>query len=148
MWLYPLNKDPLADFLPAWVLAETVTRIEVPAKFCESCCARFEGPSAFIKIGSNPGPRLIILHPDYYKKGTATGEALRAHELFHVWQREVIPNFNQAFTKEAIRVEAAGLQPRDNGFERPAYQFEQMVKEALLAEGYPEAVRSPIRGAA
>lgn len=148
MLLYELGADPLLGLLPDWVLTDTETRIEVPARICESCCARVAQPIALIKVGSNPGPRLIILHPDYYKKGTATGEALRAHELFHVWQRSVVPNFNEAFTKEAIRVERAGLQPWDNGFERPAYQFEQMVKERLLEQGFPDAYRPSMRRAA
>ena len=91
-----------------------------------------------VKIGSNPESGLIVLHPDFYKPGTATGEALRAHELYHIWQRSVIPDFPDKFAQLAKETEAAGLDPWENPYEKPAYEFEQRVKAYLLKQGYPE----------
>jgi len=71
---------------------------------------------------------------------TASGEALRAHELFHVYQRSVLPNFEELFAQEAIQTERAGRMPWENGFERPAYLFEQAVRARLLERGFPAAV--------
>lgn len=138
--LYELSNDPLAEFVPTWILEETRVHIKVPQRVCVNCpkpMSRRPWSGGLTKIGSNPGPRDIELHPDYYQRCTATGEALRAHEYFHVWQRSVVPDFDQAFTREAIRTENLGLPPWENGFERPAYQFEQQVKERLLERGYP-----------
>jgi hypothetical protein len=79
-----------------------------------------------------------VLHPDYYHPGTATGEALRAHELYHIWQRSIIPDFPKKFSQLAKQTETAGLDPWENPLEKPAYEFEQQVKEYLLAQGYPD----------
>jgi len=89
-----------------------------------------------VKIGSNPKDGVIVLHPDFYTPGTATGEALRAHELYHIWQRSFIPNFPEEFAQLARETEAAGLDPWENPYEKPAYEFEQQVKTYLLARGY------------
>ena len=91
-----------------------------------------------VKIGSNPKAGLIVLHPNFYKPGTATGEALRAHELYHVWQRSVYPDFENLFSKFAKETEEAGLEPWDNPYEKPAYEFEQKVKAHLLTQGLPD----------
>ena len=91
-----------------------------------------------VKIGSNPEKGLIVLHPDYYEAGTATGEALRAHEMYHVMQRMQEPGFDKAFSAEAIRTEQAGKAPWENPYEAPAYKFEQQVKEHLLKQGDTE----------
>ena len=76
-----------------------------------------------------------MLHPSFYKPGTATGEALRAHELYHVWQRAVYPDFDRLFSKYAEETEQAGLDPWENPYEKPAYAFEEKVKEYLLSQG-------------
>ena len=89
-----------------------------------------------VKIGSNPEPGLIVLHPNFYKPGTATGEALRAHELYHIWQRSFIPDFPEMFAELAKQTEKAGLDPWENPYEKPAYEFEQQVKAYLLSKGY------------
>ena len=89
-----------------------------------------------VKIGSNPEPGVIVLHPEYYKPGTATGEALRAHELYHIWQRSVIPDFPNQFAQLAKQTEEAVLDPWENPYEKPAYEFEQQVKAYLLSKGY------------
>ena len=79
---------------------------------------------------------MIVLHPDFYKPQTATGEALRAHELYHVWQRSVYPNFEKLFSDAAVATELARMEPWDNPYEKPAYEFEERVKEYLLSKGY------------
>ena len=81
---------------------------------------------------------MIVLHPDFYKPETATGEALRAHELYHVWQRSIDPDFANKFARVADEIEAAGKQPWDNPYEKPAYEFEESVKQYLLRQGYKE----------
>jgi hypothetical protein len=92
-----------------------------------------------VKIGSNPEPGLIVLHPNFYKPGTATGEALRAHELYHIWQRSFIPDFPEMFAELAKQTEKAGLDPWENPYEKPAYEFEQQVEAYLLKKGHPAA---------
>jgi hypothetical protein len=79
-----------------------------------------------------------VLHPSYYQPGTATGEALRAHELFHIQQRGEIPGFAKKFADAAQRTHDQGLKPWENPYEIPAYEFEEAVKAYLLARGYPE----------
>ena len=91
-----------------------------------------------VKIGSNPEPGIIVLHPDFYTPGTATGEALRAHELFHIWQRSFIPDFPERIAELARKTEAAGLDPWENPYEKPAYEFEQRVKAYLVTKGLPD----------
>lgn len=97
-------------------------------------------PAALVKIGSNPDPDTIVLHPRYYRpwQFTATQEALRAHEYYHVWQRANIDDFESVFHENAVATEKAGLDPWENPLEEPAYDFEQMVKQELLSQGYPE----------
>ena len=75
-----------------------------------------------------------MLHPGFYKPGTATGEALRAHELFHILQRSEDPGFAEKFSKATKQTERAGLEPWENPYERPAYEFEQAVKDYLIKE--------------
>lgn len=138
--LYAETNDPLYNIVPDWILEGTVTQIRVPEKvLCVTCTDVHPSANKLVKIGSNPEPGVIVLHPDYYTPRTATGEALRAHELYHVWQREVYPNFEERFLQAALETEQAGLDPWENPFEKPAYEFEVKVKEHLLARGYPEA---------
>lgn len=88
-------------------------------------------------MGSTLGPDLVAVHPKYFAPGTASGGALLAHEFFHVWQYEVVPNFIEQYAEEAARIEHEGKAPWDNGFERPAYQFERDVRQYLLSLGLP-----------
>ena len=81
---------------------------------------------------------MIVLHPDFYKPQTATGEALRAHELYHIWQRSIDPDFANKFARVANETEEAGKQPWDNPYEKPAYEFEESVKQHLLRQWLPE----------
>jgi len=101
-------------------------------------------PSELIKVGSNPDEDTIILHPRFFqpKEGgsTATQEALRAHELFHVWQRAETPDFDHLFKAEAKRNQLRGGEPWDNIFEKQAYAFEIAVKKDLIQRGFPERV--------
>ena len=76
------------------------------------------------------------MHPDFYHPGTATGEALRAHELYHIWQRSVYPDFANKFATAARVTEESGLEPWENPYEKPAYEFEQQVKAHLLSKGF------------
>jgi hypothetical protein len=140
--MYATTQDPLYNIVPPWILENTRTEIRVPERVCPTCTGGWakgpaNQPSAMLKIGSNPEPGLIVLHPEYYKPGTATGEALRAHELYHIWQRSVYPNFAELFAKAADETERNGLPPWENPYELPAYEFEQATKEYLLANGYP-----------
>ena len=138
--LYAETNDPLYNIVPDWILEGTVTQIRVPERvLCVTCTGLHPSANRLVKIGSNPEPGGIVLHPDYYTPRTATGEALRAHELYHVWQREVYPNFEERFLQAALETEQAGLDPWENPFEKPAYEFEEKVKEHLLARGYPAA---------
>jgi len=79
-----------------------------------------------------------VLHPNFYTPGTATGEALRAHELYHVWQRSTDPDFANKFAETAKAIEDAGQDPWDNPYEKPAYEFEEAVKQHLLNKGLPD----------
>lgn len=143
-----LTQDPLYDFFPDHLLRKVRVQIRVPDRVCDECCNRQaalgfartrRSPDArgLIKIGSNPDENTIVLHPDYYKEGTASGEALRGHEMVHVQQREEIPDFERLFHEEAVRIEALGLKPWENKFERPAYEAERIMRDELLARGYP-----------
>jgi hypothetical protein len=141
--LYAITNDPLYGIVPNWILDNTRTEIRVPERVCATCTGGWatnpsKQPTKLVKIGSNPEEGVIVLHPDYYKPRTATGEALRAHELYHVWQRSVYPNFKELFAFAADETEKAGLEPWENPYEKPAYEFEQSVKEHLLAKGYRE----------
>lgn len=132
-------RDPLRGLLPDWVLDETRTEIRVPERVrCLTCEEESATPSALVKIGSNPQPGLIVLHPEFYIPNTATGEALRAHELYHIMQRRSIPDFEQKFVQAALKTEREGLPPWENPYEKPAYEFEQRVKEMLSYQGYEE----------
>ena len=138
--LNAVSNDPLRGLIPDWILNNTRTEVTVPERVCVTCDGPsdgYDGPSALVKIGSNPDRGVIQLHPDYYTPQTAGGEALRAHELYHVWQREVYPNFEQDFLQAAIDTEKAGLPPWENPFEKPAYEFEAQVRDHLLEQGYP-----------
>jgi hypothetical protein len=95
-----------------------------------------------VKIGGNPSPYLIELHPSYYQEGTAEGEALRAHELCHVQQRERIPDFALLFDQMARATEAAGMPPWENPYEKECYQLEEVVRQDLLARGFPPAAQT------
>ena len=131
--------DPLYKIVPDWILEGTVTQIRVPERVeCRTCEAPSPSANRLVKIGANPEPGLIVLHPDFYHPRTATGEALRAHELYHVWQREVYPDFEKRFLEAAQATEDAGLDPWENPFEKPAYEFEEKVKDHLRARGYAE----------
>ena len=146
MALLPRTKQLLAPFFSEvpWILEEADLRVRVPERLARIIkCA--SASSGLVKVGSNPRANEIHIHPEYYKPDTATGLALIAHELFHVGQRRVIPNFEEVFTIEAIRVERLGLMPWANGFEAPAYQFEQDVRARLIAQGLPAAMGSHLR---
>ena len=141
--LYSVSHDPLRGIIPDWVLDNTRTEVRVPERVvCISCTdtnPHNTSSNRLVKIGSNPERGLIILHPDHYTAQTASGEALRAHELYHVWQREVYPDFENLYLAAALETEDAGLDPWENPYEKPAYEFEQQVKEHLIAKGYPAA---------
>ena len=76
--------------------------------------------------------------PDWVLDSTRTGEALRAHELYHIMQRRSIPDFEQKFVQAALKTEREGLPPWENPYEKPAYEFEQRVKEMLSYQGYED----------
>ena len=141
---YATLQDPLYNIVPTWILENTRTEIRVPERVCATCAAEWfvtpsRHPSAMVKIGSNPEPGLIVLHPDFYTPLTASGEALRAHELFHVDQRRQDPDFAAKFARAADETERRGLPPWENPYEKPAYEFEQAVKKHLMEEkGLPE----------
>lgn len=133
--LYALDSDPLRGFIPDDILNSTQVELRVPERVCVECAQAYS-PGAMVKVGSNPRQGLIVLHPSHYRPGTATGEALRGHELYHEWQRRNVPDFDRAFAQEAARIESQRLPPWANAYERPAYEFEATVKEMLLAQGY------------
>ena len=139
--LYSVKIDPLRGLMPDWILDTTTTEVRVPERVrCVTCLAGLTpgaSPNRLVKIGSNPEEGVIVLHPDYYTPGTATGEALRAHELYHIWQRQTYPNFEREFARVASETEQAGLPPWENPYEKPAYEFEEKVKAHLVARGYP-----------
>ena len=58
--------------------------------------------------------------------------------MFHIWQRSVVPGFDELFREAARLAEKDGLDPWTNPYEEPAYAFEDDVKQELLAQGYPE----------
>ena len=126
--------DPLEEFLPPDLLRRTQLVVDVPSRVAIYCASATT--DGLVKVGSNPAPWLIVLHPEFYLAGTATGEALRAHEMFHVWQRTVVPNFDAEFAKEAAITEADGKEPWENPYEKPAYAFEQDIKQKLIERGF------------
>ena len=141
---YATVQDPLYKIVPDWILENTRTEIRVPERVCATCTGglaigQSRDPSSMVKIGSNPEPGLIVLHPAYYKPLTASGEALRAHELFHVGQREDDPDFAARFARAADETERLGLAPWENPYEKPAYEYELAVRKHLLeVKGLPE----------
>lgn len=92
---------------------------------------------SWMAIGSSPWPGLIIIHPGYYNPRTATGLALIAHELCHQVQQRTIPDFSTLYSREENRRIMAGQEPRENAFERPCYEAEARIRQALMAKGMP-----------
>jgi hypothetical protein len=141
---YETYQDPLYNIVPSWVLENTRTEVRVPERVCATCAGGFirvpsRHPNALVKIGSNPEPGVIVLHPEYYDPTTASGQALRAHELYHIGQRQLDPDFAQKFASAAEVTERRGLPPWENPYEKPAYEFEKAVKKHLMeAKGMPE----------
>ena len=140
--LYSVKIDPLRGILPDWILDTTTTEVRVPERVrCVTCVTSISpsaSPNRMVKIRSNPQEGVIVLHPDYYTPGTAGGEALRAHELYHIWQRKTYPNFEQEFARVAAETEQAGKPPWDNPYEKPAYEFEEKVRAHLASKGLPD----------
>lgn len=100
-------------------------------------------PGALQQVGSSL-PNLIIISPEAFEPGTASGIALLAHEYFHQAQFQTIPDFMSLYQTEAARVEREGLKPYENIFEWPAYELEAQVYVEALAQGYPAGSWKPL----
>lgn len=144
-------QQALSQWFPPDFLQRVDMTVAVPSREVVSCSRMInpwpertviaysimQTPADWIRIGANPGPWQIVVHPDYYGTQTASQLALLAHELVHVRQREMIPNFNQVFTQAALTTKARGLPPQMNPYEQEAYLEEAKIKTALETQGYP-----------
>lgn len=128
----------LSDFFPRDLLERVDLEVKVPASMLMVSCTPHAG--ATMKVGANPGPGEIVIHPRFFNTKTADGLALLAHEIFHVAQRERTSGFEERFTQAAIDTEQSGLPPWENPFEAEAYAFERQVRENLLRRGFPSGV--------
>lgn len=89
-------------------------------------------------------PGRITLLPSRYNLRTASGIALLAHELEHQRQFQRDPHAMDRYAIEQARVEANGLAPWENAYEKPAYRLEARVYREALTAGYPPGDHQPL----
>ena len=83
-------------------------------------------------VGATVGNTVYLdLKPD--QVNTAAGLALAAHELWHVKQRQSIPDFDRLYNEYAAKTPAD--QPWKNPLELEAYQVEAREYCRAIAEG-------------
>ena len=86
--------------------------------------------------------RDIWLARGYDDFESAAGLALLAHELVHVRQSEEDPEFAEKY--DAAARATPSDRPWENPFERAAYNEEQRIYCALVAEGMPKGKWVPL----
>lgn len=131
----------LSEFFPRELLERVDLQVAVPARVVV-CCAPAAQPSALVKVGANPGPEQIVIHPSFFNTRTAEGLALIGHELFHVMQRQTDPDFEERFEQAALETARRGLPPWANPFEAKAYAFERRLRAELERRGFPVGVQA------
>lgn len=132
----------LSQWFPLDFLQKIDLQVAVPSRRAVVACPSLErsmasvSPAALVRIGANPAPWQVVIHPEYYGETTASQIALIAHEATHVMQREADPKFAEKFTRAALATHAAGLAPWENPYEAEAYAAETRIRQALVAQGY------------
>lgn len=112
--------------------------VGMPAMVSSHCT-----PMALRRAASSR-PGQIVIHRDFFETDTAAGIALIAHEVYHQIQFARNPDLLDFYAEEEARVEALGLPPYENVFEKPAYLFEAQVYREALAQGFPKGTHLPL----
>ena len=133
-------KNAMDMLLPGLDADDVTFEVGLPALRAGTVCTP---PAALERIGSSL-PGRIVIHPTAWEPGTAAGVALIAHEMYHQRQFLSTPDFMEQYDREKRRVEARGLPPWENRFERPAYEFEAQVYRRALHDGLAEGSWVPL----
>ncbi len=101
-------------------------------------------PRAFraLKTAAVTMKRDIFIVPEHANMEDAAGLSLLAHELVHVKQGEVDPQFLARYSELAAHT--APDRPWENPFEMQAYQKERQVYCSLVARGVPKGKWVPL----
>lgn len=92
-------------------------------------------------IGATIG-HTIYIDPEYADWGTAAGQALLAHERWHLEQKRTIPNFDALYAEEEAQTHPD--RPWENRYEYDAYLRECKVFAALMRRGMPQGGWIPL----